>query len=78
MTVNLLGIDIDNISFDEAIDRIIAFAASDGHHHIVTPNVDHLMKLQQDSEFREIYLKASLSLPDLTSKSIQGHRRMIT
>jgi N-acetylglucosaminyldiphosphoundecaprenol N-acetyl-beta-D-mannosaminyltransferase len=62
--VILLGIAIDNITFNKAIHEIIALARTDGNHFVVTPNVDHLMKLQHDSEFRSLYAQASLVLPD--------------
>jgi len=62
--VNLLGIDIDNISFEQAVHIIISLAKTNGNHFVVTPNVDHLMKLQHDSEFRNVYSRASLVVPD--------------
>ncbi|MDI6704120.1 MAG: WecB/TagA/CpsF family glycosyltransferase [bacterium] len=64
MKVNIMGIDIDSIGFEEAIERIEGFISQRSIHYIVTPNVDHLIKLQKDEEFREIYKNASMVLPD--------------
>jgi exopolysaccharide biosynthesis WecB/TagA/CpsF family protein len=49
-TVNILDVEIDNISRHELLERL----DTDGG-VVVTPNVDHLMKLQHDKEFREVY-----------------------
>ena len=48
--VNILDVDIDNLSREELLERL----DTDGG-VVVTPNVDHLMKLQHDEEFRDVY-----------------------
>lgn len=54
---------IDDISFDRAIDKIMDMAKS-GKHYIVTPNADHIVKLQKDKQFLDIYEKADLVTAD--------------
>lgn len=49
-TVNILDVEIDNLSRDELLARLDADGGV-----VVTPNVDHLMKLQHDEDFREVY-----------------------
>lgn len=49
-TVNILDVEIDNLSRKELLDCL-----ADRGGVVVTPNVDHLMKLQHDQEFREVY-----------------------
>lgn len=49
--LNILNIQVDNITKNELLARF-----KEGV--LVTPNVDHLMKLQHDKEFYEIYQKA--------------------
>ncbi|WP_323366562.1 WecB/TagA/CpsF family glycosyltransferase [Leptothoe sp. PORK10 BA2] len=49
-TVNILDVEIDNLTREELLQRL----ATDGG-VVVTPNVDHLMKLQHDQEFRDVY-----------------------
>lgn len=47
--VNLLNISLDNLSMNELLSRL-----ADGG-MVVTPNVDHLVKLQHDPEFHQVY-----------------------
>ena len=49
-TVNILDVEIDNLSREELLERLDVDGGV-----VVTPNVDHLMKLQHDAEFREVY-----------------------
>ena len=62
--INICGIKIDNVSLDEAVRAISAIVQSRKPSYIVTPNVDHIVKLQKDPEFRDIYSNAALVLPD--------------
>lgn len=63
--VNLLGTEIHNVSLQESIDIICSFVESgEFGHYVVTPNVDHLVKLQSDDVFRRIYQDASLVVAD--------------
>ncbi len=62
--INILGIEIDNLSMPQVLQRIDSFVRSGRSHVIVTPNVDHLVKLQKDAHFRHVYRIASLALPD--------------
>ncbi|MEM1334044.1 MAG: glycosyltransferase, partial [Actinomycetota bacterium] len=55
---------IDAIGFDAAIDRIIEAADGDATFSVVTPNVDHLVLLERDEEFRAAYRCAGLVLAD--------------
>jgi len=63
-TVNLLGVRIDNVSRAEAMERISDLVRARRPALVVTPNVDHLVNLQADPEFREIYSRAALVLTD--------------
>ncbi len=49
--LNILNIQVDNITKKELLERFTEGV-------LITPNVDHLMKLQRDREFYEIYQKA--------------------
>jgi N-acetylglucosaminyldiphosphoundecaprenol N-acetyl-beta-D-mannosaminyltransferase len=62
--VSLLGVDIDNLTMAETLTRIEQMISSGTFSYVVTPNVDHLMKVQKDSVFREIYKGANLAVPD--------------
>lgn len=63
--IHMFNINIDNVSLTEASRRILEMAKNKKHSsYVVTPNVDHVIKLQQDIEFKEIYDKAGLVLAD--------------
>jgi N-acetylglucosaminyldiphosphoundecaprenol N-acetyl-beta-D-mannosaminyltransferase len=62
--VNLCGIEIDPISMSETIASIDIAISEKYNVFVVTPNIDHLVKLQKDRQFREIYRQAYLSVAD--------------
>ena len=62
--VSLCGVDIDNISMQEAIERVDLLVKKRQPSYVVTPNIDHIVKLDKDAEFREAYKNASLVLAD--------------
>jgi exopolysaccharide biosynthesis WecB/TagA/CpsF family protein len=49
--LNILNIQVDNITKQELLEQFAEGV-------LITPNVDHLMKLQRDKEFYQIYQKA--------------------
>ncbi|MBW4428071.1 MAG: WecB/TagA/CpsF family glycosyltransferase [Nostoc desertorum CM1-VF14] len=65
MRINICGVEIDKYSFDEVVDRIVEHAS---YHrkpeYVVTPNAMHILSLQKDSNFQDIYRKAFLVVPD--------------
>ena len=60
----IAGVEIDRLTPRDAIDRIVALARTRGRHIVVTPNVDHMVRLQKDRAFRSVYAAASLVLTD--------------
>jgi len=62
--VNICAVEIDNISFDNALRDILDLVKKPGFSYVVTPNVDHIVRMRRDPEFRVIYKKAALVLPD--------------
>ncbi|MGB0562970.1 MAG: WecB/TagA/CpsF family glycosyltransferase [Spirulinaceae cyanobacterium] len=56
--VPLLNVEIDNLSFQELLQRL----KSGGF--VITPNVDHMVKLQRDPEFFHIYQQADYVICD--------------
>jgi N-acetylglucosaminyldiphosphoundecaprenol N-acetyl-beta-D-mannosaminyltransferase len=62
--VNLCGLWIDNISLNDAISRMTMYIQERRPVYIVTPNVDHVVKIHHDCEFRNSYREASLVLCD--------------
>ena len=61
---NILGIAIDNISFDDALERIMTMASQGQRKYVLTPNADHIVKVDSDKEFAKIYEDADLVTVD--------------
>ena len=65
MRINICGIEIDRYNFDEVLERIVNHAvAGRSPEYVVTPNAMHILSLQTDAPFREIYRQAFLVVPD--------------
>lgn len=62
--VEMFGISIDNLTMEETLRRLRAQLSNGGKGYVVTPNVDHIVRLQQDPEFREVYRRAALVVVD--------------
>jgi len=62
--VMIAGVEIDNITMDQTLSFIEELIQKRKVSYIVTPNVDHIIKLQRDLEFRKVYREAACVLPD--------------
>lgn len=62
--IQLLNTEIDNISMEEALDRIDAMVQDRKPAYVVTPNLDHIVTIERDAYFREAYAHADLILAD--------------
>lgn len=62
--VKFLNTMVDNITMEEAIKSIDTLINDGKYHYVVTPNLDHIVKLEKDEEFRKVYEDASLILTD--------------
>ncbi len=63
-TVRLFNVDIHAINLRETLLWIQDTIRSRRKGYIVTPNVDHVVRLQRDNVFYKAYQNASLVLPD--------------
>ncbi len=64
-----LNAQIDDVSFDGAVRRIMEFAGEKDRGKcrlLVTPNADHIIKLEKDKEFAALYESADLITTDGT------------
>lgn len=66
---NILNVTLDNLSFKELLEDLKSGV-------VFTPNVDHLMKLQKDREFYEVYSKADYLVCD--SRIIQATSKWVS
>lgn len=62
--IELLGVRIDDLTMDETLTELERLIGRPDPAYAVTPNVDHLVKLQHDAEFRRVYEEADLVLAD--------------
>jgi len=62
--MKILGIQVDNVNFDEAIQKIEQFVRSKKSHHIVTVNPEYIVRAQSDQKLRTIINQADLRVPD--------------
>ena len=62
--IPLMGIEVDNVTLEEAVERVGYLAKSTLSSYVVTPNVDHIVRLQTDGKLKKAYDGASLVLAD--------------
>src|SRR3989344_5213531 len=62
--VQILGVPIDALRHDEALDRIASFLREDGLSHVMTPNPEMLVYAHHHDSFRGLLNRTSLNLPD--------------
>lgn len=62
--INFLNIKVDNLTMDEALSKIDFLIQTKEPSFVVTPNMDHIVKVEEDSEFKEVYENADLILTD--------------
>lgn len=64
--IKFMNIYIDNVTTQEAISIIKYNIMENKRMYIVTPNVDHIVKLQENETFLKAYLSAGLIAVDGT------------
>lgn len=62
--IKFLNTEVDNLTMDEAIEKINTLVINKKSSYVVTPNVDHIVKLDSDEEFKNVYKDADLILTD--------------
>lgn len=64
--IRIFGIDIDVLGRKEAVHKVCEWLKEGSRtcKYVVTPNVDHVVKLQGSNEFRHAYERAALVLAD--------------
>ncbi len=63
-TVNILGVNVDKVTFDEALSKAEALLESDGASAIFTPNPEIIMLACEDAEMMGILNSADLCTAD--------------
>lgn len=62
--MKFLNTEVDNLTMQEALGQIESLVTERKNAYVVTPNVDHIIKIEKDPLFREIYEHADLVLTD--------------
>lgn len=72
MKVTILGVNIDDVSIDQAISIVAGWLQEGGKHYIVTPNPEFIVSAYGDPEFKKILNKADLAIPDGAGLKFSG------
>jgi len=62
--MNFLNTSIDNLTMEEALLKIDQMISERSCRYVVTPNMDHIVMLEEDEEFSNVYDAAHLILAD--------------
>ncbi len=62
--IQFMNIKVNNVTLEEAVEAIDSLVQKSIGAYVVTPNVDHMIMLQKDAYFKEIYDCADLVLTD--------------
>lgn len=62
--MEFLNTYVDNVTLEEATDIIEGYILERKTRYVVTPNVDHIVKLEDDVEFQKVYDNCDLILTD--------------
>ena len=62
--IRFLNTVVDNITMEEAVQRIDELISQRNSAYVVTPNLDHIVIMEKDKEFHEIYNNADLVVTD--------------
>lgn len=63
-TIKILGVEIDNVTTEQALQLIAEFVATGTPHQIVTVNPEFVMTAQRMPAFRDVINAADLRIPD--------------
>lgn len=62
--IRILGVKVDNVTMDEAVQTVFGWLEEEGNHLIVTPNPEIIYHAYHTPEFREVLNSADLTVPD--------------
>jgi N-acetylglucosaminyldiphosphoundecaprenol N-acetyl-beta-D-mannosaminyltransferase len=62
--VHILGIRVDDVTYEEAVAKVDEFIADGRPHQVTTVNPEFIMTAQGDPNFAQILNRAHLNLPD--------------
>ena len=63
-SIDVLGVRVDDVTYDEAVALVDRFIAEGGPHVVTTPNPEFVMAARADPRFRAVLGRAALNIPD--------------
>ncbi|HEX2033145.1 MAG TPA: WecB/TagA/CpsF family glycosyltransferase [Chloroflexota bacterium] len=73
----ILGVRVDDVTYNEALERCVALAGRGRPAYVVTPNPEFVILARHDPAFRAVLNEADLSIPDggglLLAARLAGH-----
>lgn len=72
MKRDILGVKIDDINLDQAVETVKSWLSKGGKHYIVTTNPELVVMAQKDPQLKKIINQADLSIPDGTGLKLSG------
>lgn len=62
--INILGVNVDNVTMEKALEKVLNFLDGDEPCAVFTPNSEIIMSAYKDEAFCEVLNSASLIIPD--------------
>lgn len=73
-SVKILGVKVDRVDLEDAVDLVGEWIKQDKKRYIVTVNPEFVMLAQKDTEFKKILNRADLAIPDGTGLRLADRR----
>jgi N-acetylglucosaminyldiphosphoundecaprenol N-acetyl-beta-D-mannosaminyltransferase len=77
-SIDVLGVRIDDVTYDEAVGLVERWIAEGGPHVVTTPNPEIVMRARRDPRFRALLGRSALNVPDgvglLLAARLRGER----
>ena len=64
MKIEVLGIQFDDLTLEQAAEKGAAMLEEDRFHYVVTPNPEFILTAEKDEDFRTVINAADLVIPD--------------
>lgn len=72
MKKQVLGVKVDDVNMDQALETVHGWLSKEDKKYIVTPNPEIIVAAQKDSRYRQILNDADLSIPDGVGLKLSG------
>lgn len=72
-SITILGVRVDDVTLNEALDQIEAFIAAQMPHQVVTVNPEFVMAAQRNAPFAAVLRNAALAVPDGVGLNLVAH-----